>query len=133
MTHPSCACLGGDRLQFPGPWCWWYDTLSPPNPSWLWQVELSWESFIKGNIFLLDLGKVMIQWNRPKTSVSEKARVSVCPGSRGAQDHGWGGPPDAHPPSAPGGRPGSPLPSEKQPLGARAESDPALVVQLDAS
>ncbi|XP_045056136.2 villin-like protein [Desmodus rotundus] len=38
------------------------------------EVELSWESFIKGNIFLLDLGKVMIQWNRPKTSVSEKAR-----------------------------------------------------------
>lgn len=63
----------------------------PPCPSWLWQVELSWESFRKGDIFLLDLGKVMIQWNRPKTSVAERARVSVCPGSGGAQDcrRGW--------------------------------------------
>ncbi|XP_028374301.1 villin-like protein isoform X2 [Phyllostomus discolor] len=38
------------------------------------EVELSWESFRKGDIFLLDLGKLMIQWNRPNTSVSEKAR-----------------------------------------------------------
>lgn len=26
----------------------------------------------------MDLGKVMIQWNGPKASISEKARVSVC-------------------------------------------------------
>lgn len=52
----------------------------PPTPlSWLWKVTLSWNSFNKGDIFLLDLGKVMIQWNGPKTSISEKSRVSVCP------------------------------------------------------
>ena len=52
-----------------------------PCPSWLWQVELSWSSFNKGDIFLLDLGKVMIQWNGPETSIPEKARVSVYPGN----------------------------------------------------
>ncbi|XP_060036593.1 villin-like protein isoform X2 [Erinaceus europaeus] len=38
------------------------------------EVELSWNSFNTSDIFLLDLGKVMIQWNGPKTSISEKAR-----------------------------------------------------------
>nr|XP_054536515.1 villin-like protein isoform X7 [Pan troglodytes] len=38
------------------------------------EVELSWNSFNKGDIFLLDLGKMMIQWNGPKTNISEKAR-----------------------------------------------------------
>nr|KAF6421521.1 villin like [Molossus molossus] len=38
------------------------------------EVELSWDSFNKSDIFLLDLGKVMIQWNGPKSSNSEKAR-----------------------------------------------------------
>ncbi|PNJ74772.1 VILL isoform 2 [Pongo abelii] len=38
------------------------------------EVELSWNSFNKGDIFLLDLGKMMIQWNGSKTSISEKAR-----------------------------------------------------------
>ncbi|XP_076985927.1 villin-like protein isoform X2 [Tamandua tetradactyla] len=38
------------------------------------EVQLSWKSFNKGDIFLLDLGKVMIQWNGPKASTAEKAR-----------------------------------------------------------
>ncbi|XP_013369161.1 PREDICTED: villin-like protein isoform X2 [Chinchilla lanigera] len=38
------------------------------------EVELSWNSFNKSDIFLLDLGKVMIQWNGPETSISEKSR-----------------------------------------------------------
>ncbi|KAB0399950.1 hypothetical protein E2I00_012626, partial [Balaenoptera physalus] len=38
------------------------------------EVELSWHSFNKSDIFLLDLGKMMIQWNGPKTSTAEKAR-----------------------------------------------------------
>ncbi|XP_008066526.1 villin-like protein [Carlito syrichta] len=38
------------------------------------EVELSWNSFNKDDIFLLDLGKVMIQWNGPKTGISEKSR-----------------------------------------------------------
>lgn len=67
---------------------WRSDTPSPALPSWLWQVQLSWESFNKDDIFLLDLGKVMIQWNGPKSSISEKARVSVCPGNSGVQEAG---------------------------------------------
>ncbi|NP_001178546.2 villin-like protein [Rattus norvegicus] len=39
------------------------------------EVALSWNSFNKGDIFLLDLGKVMIQWNGPKASICEKARA----------------------------------------------------------
>ncbi|XP_059124850.1 villin-like protein [Peromyscus eremicus] len=39
------------------------------------EVALSWNSFNKGGIFLLDLGKVLIQWNGPKTSISEKSRA----------------------------------------------------------
>ncbi|XP_036287697.1 villin-like protein [Pipistrellus kuhlii] len=39
------------------------------------EVEFSWDSFNKDDIFLLDLGKVMIQWNGPKSSVSERARA----------------------------------------------------------
>ncbi|XP_062971177.1 villin-like protein [Cynocephalus volans] len=38
------------------------------------EVKLSWDSFNKDDIFLLDLGKVMIQWNGPKSSISEKHR-----------------------------------------------------------
>ncbi|KAM6169231.1 villin-like protein [Rhynchocyon petersi] len=38
------------------------------------EVELSWKSFNMGDIFLLDLGKVMIQWNGPQSSITEKAR-----------------------------------------------------------
>ncbi|XP_075404001.1 villin-like protein [Tenrec ecaudatus] len=38
------------------------------------EVALSWNSFNKGDIFLLDLGKVMIQWNGPQSSSSAKAR-----------------------------------------------------------
>lgn len=43
----------------------------------LWQVALSWDSFNKGDVFLLDLGKVLIQWNGPSCSIAEKSRVST--------------------------------------------------------
>lgn len=52
------------------------------------EVELSWNSFNKDDIFLLDLGKVMIQWNGPRSSISKKARVSVCPGKLGVPGSG---------------------------------------------
>lgn len=29
------------------------------------QVEMSWKSFNRGDVFLLDLGKLIIQWNGP--------------------------------------------------------------------
>lgn len=77
---PSYAHIGGHGCSTSPPGCRWYDTLPLSLPTWLWQVELSWNSFNKDDIFLLDLGNVMIQWNGPKSSISEKARVSVCPG-----------------------------------------------------
>lgn len=74
----SYAHIGGHSCSTSPPGCWWYDTLPFSLPTWLWQVELSWNSFNKDDIFLLDLGNVMIQWNGPKSSISEKARVSFC-------------------------------------------------------
>nr|XP_020770505.1 villin-like protein isoform X3 [Odocoileus virginianus texanus] len=38
------------------------------------EVELSWHSFNKSDIFLLDLGRIMIQWNGPKASAARKAQ-----------------------------------------------------------
>ncbi|POI31283.1 hypothetical protein CIB84_004966 [Bambusicola thoracicus] len=38
------------------------------------EVALSWDSFNKGDVFLLDLGKVLIQWNGPNCSIAEKSR-----------------------------------------------------------
>ncbi|NXD39893.1 VILI protein, partial [Copsychus sechellarum] len=38
------------------------------------EVALSWDSFNKGDVFLLDLGKVLIQWNGPSCSIAEKSR-----------------------------------------------------------
>ncbi|KAM7229870.1 hypothetical protein CapIbe_018587, partial [Capra ibex] len=38
------------------------------------EVELSWHSFNKSDVFLLDLGRLMIQWNGPKASAAKKAR-----------------------------------------------------------
>ncbi|XP_038611701.1 villin-like protein isoform X2 [Tachyglossus aculeatus] len=38
------------------------------------EVELSWNSFNKGDVFLLDLGKLLIQWNGPQSNVAEKSK-----------------------------------------------------------
>ncbi|XP_072797091.1 villin-like protein [Vicugna pacos] len=53
------------------------------------EVELSWNSFNKGDIFLLDLGRMMIQWNGPKTSIAEKSRGLAL--TRSLQDQERGG------------------------------------------
>ena len=39
------------------------------------QVEMSWDSFNRGDVFLLDLGKVIIQWNGPESSSGERLKV----------------------------------------------------------
>ncbi|XP_058146579.1 villin-like protein [Dasypus novemcinctus] len=52
------------------------------------EVELSWNSFNKDDIFLLDLGKVMIQWNGPQASASEKARGLALTRSLGDRERG---------------------------------------------
>lgn len=44
---------------------------------WLPQVEMSWKSFNRGDVFLLDLGKLIIQWNGPESNRMERLRVSL--------------------------------------------------------
>lgn len=39
------------------------------------QVEMSWKSFNRGDVFLLDLGKLIIQWNGPESNRMERLRV----------------------------------------------------------
>ena len=39
------------------------------------QVEMSWDSFNQGDVFLLDLGKVIIQWNGPESNSGERLKV----------------------------------------------------------
>ncbi|XP_020820118.2 LOW QUALITY PROTEIN: villin-like protein [Phascolarctos cinereus] len=68
------------------------------------EVDLSWDSFNKGDVFLLDLGKVLIQWNGPEANLSEKSRGlalarNIRDGERGGraqigvadEDHGSAG------------------------------------------
>ncbi|KAG9491613.1 hypothetical protein GDO78_000237 [Eleutherodactylus coqui] len=38
------------------------------------EVELSWSSFNMGDVFLLDLGKVIIQWNGPDSNKAERMK-----------------------------------------------------------
>lgn len=44
------------------------------NPILL-QVEMSWKSFNRGDVFLLDLGQLIIQWNGPESNRNERLRV----------------------------------------------------------
>uniref|UniRef100_A0A3B3ZMK1 HP domain-containing protein n=1 Tax=Periophthalmus magnuspinnatus TaxID=409849 RepID=A0A3B3ZMK1_9GOBI len=39
------------------------------------QVEVSWNSFNNGDIFLLDMGKAIVQWNGPKSNRGEKLKA----------------------------------------------------------
>lgn len=39
------------------------------------QVEMSWDSFNQGDVFLLDLGMVIIQWNGPESNSGERLKV----------------------------------------------------------
>lgn len=45
-----------------------------PNPILL-QVEMSWKSFNRGDVFLLDLGQLIVQWNGPESNRNERLRV----------------------------------------------------------
>lgn len=38
------------------------------------EVDMSWSSFNKGDVFLLDLGSLIIQWNGPKSNRMERLR-----------------------------------------------------------
>ncbi|XP_060920960.1 advillin isoform X2 [Labrus mixtus] len=39
------------------------------------EVEVSWNSFNNGDIFLLDMGKAIVQWNGPKSNRREKLKA----------------------------------------------------------
>uniref|UniRef100_A0A674IA68 Advillin n=1 Tax=Terrapene triunguis TaxID=2587831 RepID=A0A674IA68_9SAUR len=41
------------------------------------EVEMSWDSFNLGDVFLLDLGKVIIQWNGPESNTRERLKVGT--------------------------------------------------------
>lgn len=51
--------------------------LSGNAPSPHVQVEVSWNSFNNGDIFLLDLGKAIVQWNGPQSNRREKLKVII--------------------------------------------------------
>lgn len=38
------------------------------------EVEMSWESFNNGDVFLLDLGQTIVQWNGPKSNRQERLK-----------------------------------------------------------
>lgn len=40
---------------------------------------MSWDSFNGGDVFLLDLGKVIIQWNGPESNSGERLKVQLFP------------------------------------------------------
>jgi hypothetical protein len=37
---------------------------------------MSWKSFNRGDVFLLDLGKLIVQWNGPESNRMERLRVT---------------------------------------------------------
>uniref|UniRef100_A0A8C6JWX2 Villin-1 n=1 Tax=Melopsittacus undulatus TaxID=13146 RepID=A0A8C6JWX2_MELUD len=39
------------------------------------EVEMSWESFNRGDVFLLDLGQLIIQWNGPESNRNERLKA----------------------------------------------------------
>ncbi|XP_048414224.1 advillin isoform X2 [Stegostoma tigrinum] len=39
------------------------------------EVDVSWNSFNSGDVFLLDLGKVIVQWNAPRSNKSERLKA----------------------------------------------------------
>ncbi|KAM4706373.1 villin-like protein [Rhinophrynus dorsalis] len=53
------------------------------------EVDLSWNSFNSGDVFLLDLGKVIIQWNGPESNKSE--RIKACALAQSIRDDERGG------------------------------------------
>ncbi|XP_053150979.1 advillin [Hemicordylus capensis] len=41
------------------------------------EVEMSWGSFNMGDVFLLDLGKVIVQWNGPESNKQERMKAML--------------------------------------------------------
>ncbi|XP_038654497.1 advillin [Scyliorhinus canicula] len=53
------------------------------------EVDVSWNSFNKGDVFLLDLGKVIVQWNAPKSNRTERLKALLL--SQDIRDRERGG------------------------------------------
>ncbi|NXF55382.1 VILI protein, partial [Oceanites oceanicus] len=41
------------------------------------EVEMSWQSFNRGDVFLLDLGQLIIQWNGPESNRNERLKAMI--------------------------------------------------------
>ncbi|XP_052021980.1 advillin [Apodemus sylvaticus] len=41
------------------------------------EVEMSWDSFNRGDVFLLDLGMVIVQWNGPESNSGERLKAML--------------------------------------------------------
>ncbi|XP_066469584.1 advillin [Tiliqua scincoides] len=41
------------------------------------EVEISWDSFNIGDVFLLDLGKIIVQWNGPQSNKQERMKAML--------------------------------------------------------
>ncbi|NXN52777.1 VILI protein, partial [Rynchops niger] len=41
------------------------------------EVEMSWKSFNRGDVFLLDLGQLIIQWNGPESNRNERLKAMI--------------------------------------------------------
>lgn len=69
-VSPTHDCLGPVFLPWP---------LRPPQTALAspMQVEMSWDSFNQGDVFLLDLGMVIIQWNGPESNSGERLKAML--------------------------------------------------------
>ncbi|KAM9671651.1 LOW QUALITY PROTEIN: advillin [Trichechus inunguis] len=61
----------------PGPPHLTLSNSSRTMPSSHLQVEMSWDSFNRGDVFLMDLGKVIIQWNGPESNSGERLKAML--------------------------------------------------------
>ncbi|XP_051026474.1 advillin [Acomys russatus] len=53
------------------------------------EVEMSWDSFNRGDVFLLDLGMVIVQWNGPESNSGERLKAMLL--ARDIRDRERGG------------------------------------------
>ncbi|XP_059539394.1 advillin isoform X1 [Myotis daubentonii] len=69
-TEVSPPTLSGPRASLPGAQGFLLNNV-------YLQVEMSWDSFNRGDVFLLDLGKVIIQWNGPESNSGERLKAML--------------------------------------------------------